>query len=303
MADTNKNAGRDTNPDLITGTPGSHPVATGVGAAAAGAAGAAIGSIVPGIGTVVGGVVGAIAGSVGGGYAGKAVGEMMDPTGTDEYWKEQHVSRDYAKGTSYDDLKPAYQYGATLADRGESPEFDETRARSDWESSGNKSLDFDRAAPAMRDEFDRKMKLREEQLRIEKERVTTGEVSLRKEVTTERKTVEVPVEREEVVITRRDVSGGESSADAGTIGDEEIRIPVSEERVNVSKETVVTGEVEIGKRKTTGTETVSDDVRKEHVRLENQGNVRVDDLGRQSQSPILSSSHSQNTTTPASWPG
>jgi len=278
MADKNKDtAGRDTNPDPITGAPGSHPVSTGVGAAAAGAAGAAIGSVVPGVGTVVGGVVGAIAGSVGGGYAGKAVGEMIDPTGTDEYWQKNHRNRDYAKGTSYDDLKPAYHYGASLADRGDSPVFDEKRARSGWESSGNKNLDFNRAAPAIRDEFDRKMKLREERLRIEKERVSAGQVNVRKEVTTERQNVQVPVEREEVVITRRDVSGGGSTADAGTIGDEEIRIPVSEERVNVSKDTVVTGEVEIGKRKTTDTQTVSDDVRKEKVRLENEGNVRVDD--------------------------
>jgi uncharacterized protein (TIGR02271 family) len=278
-SDTNKNAHRDTNPDPITKAPGSHPIATGVGAAAAGAAGAAIGSIVPGIGTVVGGVVGAIAGSVGGGYAGKAVGEMIDPTGTDEYWRENHKTRDYAKGADYDRLRPAYQYGATLADRSDSHEFDEPRARRDWESA-NKGMDYDTAAPAIRDEFDRKLKLREEQLRVEKSRVETGEVNLRKEVTTERKTVEVPVEREEVVITRRDVSGGAATADADLIGGEEIRIPVSEERVNVSKDTVVTGEVEVGTRKVTDTETVSGDVRKESVRVENPGNVRIDDRTR-----------------------
>jgi uncharacterized protein (TIGR02271 family) len=281
MADRNKtNAGRDTNPDPITGAPGSHPVSTGVGAAAAGAAGAAIGSIVPGVGTVVGGVAGAIVGAVGGGYAGKAVGEMIDPTGTEEYWKENYKARPYAKGTNYDELRPAYRYGATLADNCKTSEFDEARARREWEAYPEREgLPFERAKPAIQDEFNRRIQLKEEKLNVNKERVSAGEVNLRKEVTTERKTVEVPVEREEVVITRRDVSGTRS-ADGRPIGDEEIRIPVSEERVNVSKETVVTGEVEIGKRKMTGTETVSEDLRKENVKVDKTGNARIDDRTR-----------------------
>jgi uncharacterized protein (TIGR02271 family) len=125
------------------------------------------------------------------------------------------------------------------------------------------------------DEFDRKIQLREEQLRVNKQRVSAGEVSLREEVTTERKTVEVPAEREEVVITRRNVAG--APADAGTIEDEEIRVPLSEERVNVSKDTVVTGEVEVGKRKVTGTQSVSDDVRKETLKVDNQSNAKIDE--------------------------
>src|SRR4051794_28198101 len=44
------------NPDPLTGEPGSHPVATGLGAAAASAAGLAIGTAVAGpVGTVIGG--------------------------------------------------------------------------------------------------------------------------------------------------------------------------------------------------------------------------------------------------------
>jgi uncharacterized protein (TIGR02271 family) len=283
MADKNRttNAGRDTNPDPITGAPGSHPIATGVGAAAAGAAGAAIGSVVPGVGTVVGGVIGAIAGSVGGGYAGKAVGEMIDPTGTEEYWKENYKTREYAKGTNYDELRPAYRYGATLAEQSKTPDFDEARARRDWESNKEAAgLPYERAKDAIRDEFDRKLQLREEKLNVNKQRVAAGDVELRKEVTTERKTIEVPVEREEVVITRRDVSGGAAAA-AGTItGEEQIRVPVSEERVNVSKETVVTGEVGVEKRKVTDTQTVSEDLRKENVKVENTGNARVQDRTR-----------------------
>jgi len=271
------NSGRDSNPDPITKAPGSHPVSTGIGAAAAGAAGAAIGSVVPGVGTAVGGVVGAVVGAVGGGFAGKAVGEAIDPTGTDDYWRENYRTREYVKDDAdYETYRPAYQYGARLADRGTSPDdFDENTARAEWESNpDNRGLDFDTAKGAMRDEMNRRIQLREEQLNVQKNRVSAGEVNVRKEVTTEHKQIDVPVEREEVVITRHP---GTSARDAGPIRDEEIRVPVSEEQVNVSKNTVVTGEVDVAKRKTTETKTVADDVRKENLRVDKTGNARVVD--------------------------
>jgi len=57
----------------------------------------------------------------------------------------------------------------------------------------------------------------------------------------------------------------------GTIGqNEEIRIPLSEERVNVSKSTVVTEEVEVGKRQVAGVERVSDTVRHEELIVDGQ---------------------------------
>ena len=274
---TNETTGRDANPDPITGKPGSHPVATGVGAAAAGAAGAAIGSVVPGIGTAIGGAVGAVIGAVGGGVAGHAVGEAIDPTGTDDYWRDNYKTRDYVEEeTDYDRYRPAYQYGAAFADRCETPQYDEKLARTGWESSdAGKRLDYDHAKGAIQDEFNRRMKLREERLNVNKQRVSAGEVGVHKEVVTERKTIEVPVEREEVVITRHATS--QPGRDAGPIRDEEIRVPVSEERVNVSKDTVVTGEVDVSKRKVTETRTVSDDVKKEELRVDKTGNARIDD--------------------------
>lgn len=285
-----KNVDRDANPDAITGAPGSHPVSTGVGAAAAGAAGAVIGSVVPGIGTVVGGVIGAVVGSVGGGYAGKAVGEAMDPTNDDEYYRRRHATSDYVqKGTEFSTVKPAYDYGRNLGSTGTVDAsfdatvgstalraYDEDTVRSQWEATPHaKTLPYEQAAPAIRDAYDRTLKLREEQLRVSKDRVQAGEVSLRKEITTETKTIEVPIEREEVVITRRSAS---STGDAGTIGDdEEIRVPVSEERVNVTKDTIVTGEVDISKRTVTDKQTVTGEVRKENVKVDRTGNTRIDD--------------------------
>jgi len=117
------------------------------------------------------------------------------------------------------------------------------------------------------------MELREEQLRATKQPVETGEVRVRKEVTTEHKTLDVPVQREEVVIERRPVSGTASSGDIKS--GEEIRIPVREEKVNVEKQAVVKEEVTVGKRTVTDHERVSGDVRKENVRIEREGDVDI----------------------------
>ncbi|WP_151733090.1 YsnF/AvaK domain-containing protein [Paenibacillus tengchongensis] len=123
------------------------------------------------------------------------------------------------------------------------------------------------------EEDERKLRLREEQLDVSKNRVQTGEVNVRKEIVEEQKTINVPVSHEEIVIERRPVSGDTA---AGTIGQEEtIRIPVSEEKVEVSKNTVVTGEVDIHKREVQSTEQVKDTVKREEARVDKSGDVKV----------------------------
>jgi len=118
------------------------------------------------------------------------------------------------------------------------------------------------------------MELKEERLRAEKHPVETGEVSVRKEVHTETKSIEVPVEREEVVIERTPTHGRPTAA-GHVRGQEEIRIPVHEEQVNVTKEPVVTEEVRVGKRTVQDTEHVSGQVRKEEIKVERTGDVDV----------------------------
>jgi len=117
-----------------------------------------------------------------------------------------------------------------------------------------------------------------EQLHADKRSVKTGEVTVRKEVHTENKTLEVPVTREEVVIERTPVHG--RAATEGIVsGDlregEQIRIPVREDQVTVSKEAVVTEEVKVGKRMVQDTERVSGQVRKEEIKVEQTGDVNV----------------------------
>jgi len=166
MANDNTNRGRtdatdhDRNPDAITGTPGSHPVGTGVGAAAAGAAGAAIGSVIPGAGTVIGGAVGAVVGAVAGGLAGKGVAEAINPTEEDEYWRNEYKNRPYYQaGSDYDQqYAPAYRYGYTSAAQHTGRSWDEveTDLGRDWNTNrGNSNMDWDRARMAARDAWDR----------------------------------------------------------------------------------------------------------------------------------------------------
>jgi len=127
------------------------------------------------------------------------------------------------------------------------------------------------AASAAATTGERTMKLHEEQLHATKQPVEAGEVRVRKEVTTEHKTLDVPVTREEVVVERRPASGQASAADIRP--GEEVRIPVREEQVRVEKEAVVKEEVHVGKRKVQDTEHVGGTVRKEEVRVEQEGDV------------------------------
>jgi len=132
------------------------------------------------------------------------------------------------------------------------------------------------ATSGVQDEFHqpRSLRLREEQLNVTKQREQTGEVNLRKEVVAEQKTVNVPVTHEEVVIEQHAVTGGQ--VDNTPIGEgESIRVPVSEEQVNVSKDTVTTGEVSIGKRDVQETQQVTDNVRREEARVEQQGDAPI----------------------------
>jgi len=117
------------------------------------------------------------------------------------------------------------------------------------------------------------VKVHEERLHAHKTPVQTGEVHVRKEVTTEQQTLNVPVTREEVVIERHPASGHASASEIRS--GEEIRIPVKEERVNVSKDTVVKEEVSVGKRTVTENEPVTGTVRKEEVHVEREGDVKV----------------------------
>jgi uncharacterized protein (TIGR02271 family) len=131
------------------------------------------------------------------------------------------------------------------------------------------------AAPARTAEGERTLHLREEELRVNKERSRAGEVRVGKEVVEEQRTIDVPVTREEVVIER---TPGDMQPDDHAVGEhagETIRVPVSEERVDVEKVAVETEEVRVGKREVTEQRQVTDTVRREEARIDTEGDVRV----------------------------
>jgi len=123
------------------------------------------------------------------------------------------------------------------------------------------------------------VELHEEQLNVSKTPVQTGEVKVRKEVHTEHKTIDVPVSREEVVIERTPVHSGHVASGNIQAG-QEIRIPVREEQVNVQKNMVTKEEVRVGTRKVEDTKHVSEDLRKEDIKVETQGKVDVHDKNK-----------------------
>lgn len=125
-------------------------------------------------------------------------------------------------------------------------------------------------------EEQRSIRLREEMLQAEKQRIQTGEVTLHKEVVIEQKTIEVPVQHEEVVIERHPVSGEQVSETPISEG-EVIRIPVSEEQVHITKTPVVTGEVSVSKRTVEEEKEFTGTVQREELHVERKGNAQINE--------------------------
>lgn len=124
----------------------------------------------------------------------------------------------------------------------------------------------------------------EEQLQVGTERVEAGRARLRKYVVTEQQTVQVPVHREEVRIEREPITEtnrGDALAGAD-IAEEEHEVVLTEERPVVTTEAVPVERVRLGTETVTETETVSGQVRKEQIELDDdtaaRERLRIDHL-------------------------
>jgi len=206
------------------------------------------------------------------GMAGVGFGGMSDTAST----RTDYVTDDM--GTGLNDGSPMVSSDSDIRRDTYTDSYATTNSdmRSDTLSnttySDGLTTDYDRTA----DQDEGTIRLREEQLSVDKTRVQSGEVTLRKEIIEEQQTIQVPVTHEEIVIERRAVTDGVS--DSTPIGTEEvIRIPVSEEQIHITKSQVVTGEVAIGKREVQETQQVRDTVRREEVRLDQNGNPIISD--------------------------
>jgi uncharacterized protein (TIGR02271 family) len=108
----------------------------------------------------------------------------------------------------------------------------------------------------------------EERLNVSKKTSST-QYTITKEPVTEKKTIEVPVTREEIIVEKRPPKGSPSSSSAqGPVKSKtEIKVPLSREEVEVTKEPFVKEEVVVKKKPVTETRTVSDTVTSERINM------------------------------------
>jgi uncharacterized protein (TIGR02271 family) len=125
---------------------------------------------------------------------------------------------------------------------------------------------YDTSGPTTDDAMTRS----EEQVRVGTTQQEAGRVRLRKYVTTEQETHTVPVRKEKAVIEREPVT--DANVGAATSGpdlsEEEHEIVLNEERVQVEKTVTPVERVRLGSETVTDQETVTEDVRKEHIEAE-----------------------------------
>ena len=143
---------------------------------------------------------------------------------------------------------------------------DKTDGRSKDDGQQEKSRDVD----------EKSVKLRKEELDIAKNWVDIGKVEVGKEIVEEKQTIHVPVSHEEVIIERRTINEP-SERPIGEDDNENFSMSVGEERVEVGKHTMVTGEVSAHKRAVEEDREVTETVRHEEARINEDGEARIVD--------------------------
>lgn len=119
---------------------------------------------------------------------------------------------------------------------------------------------------------DVKMQLRKEEMKISKDKVQTGEVSIHKEVLTKKENITVPVRQEELVIEKKvfdPQSNSESNAHTETI-----RIPISKERIDIHKEPVTLENVSVSNHKYKEIKHITETLKKEIPHVDIKENIR-----------------------------
>ncbi len=130
---------------------------------------------------------------------------------------------------------------------------------------------------------DAKILLREEELDISKKWTKTGDVTIYKEIIQEEKKVIVPVTREEIVIQKRVLNA--TDPNASDIKPEIIRIPLSEEQIQVSKHKVILNDISAYKHKIEETLHIDETLKKEKLHLDVMGNPVIVESNQGSTDP------------------
>ena len=109
--------------------------------------------------------------------------------------------------------------------------------------------------------------LREEKVKIEKQNKVIEEIHINKKKVQETKTIQVPIKREELVVKSRPLL---KNADGEEVwGEEETTIiPLKEEKVEVTIESVHTEDVHIHKNKKQTIENQKEQIKKEELNID-----------------------------------
>lgn len=186
-----------------------------------------------------------------------------------EYYSMEYSAADYDGDVRRDDVRTdagAAGVAGTAGVAGVADRRDEAVVDGDRRD----VTDRDRRDVADRDRRDvtdaDSVVVKDEHLNVGTERRASGRVRLRKQAYTTTETVEVPVTREEVVVERESVDP--NSAEARTAGrDGDVEVTTYEETPVVNK-TVDAEKVSLGKRQVQDTETVTEEVRHEDVKVD-----------------------------------
>lgn len=130
---------------------------------------------------------------------------------------------------------------------------------------------------------DQTLKLYQERLIANKNRVKTGEVTVGKHVETETARVSVPIEKERVVVERVTPTDAERAVDPSTVnfgGGEMARMEIYEETPDIHKEAFVREEVRVKKVVDQETVEAQDTIRREELDVDAEGRTVEDRTGR-----------------------
>jgi uncharacterized protein (TIGR02271 family) len=154
----------------------------------------------------------------------------------------------------------------------------------EYAGTGRTTADAGRDADADRDDAgrdtsgpttDQAMTRSEEELQVGTQTRERGRARLRKHVTTETQQVTVPVQREEVRVEREPIT--DANLDAATSGpaisEDEHEVTLREEEVVVDKRAVPKERVRLDTETVTDERQVSEEVRKEHIEVDDQDRV------------------------------
>lgn len=125
-----------------------------------------------------------------------------------------------------------------------------------------------------------KMQLRKEQMKISKNKIQTGEVSIHKEVLTEEKNITVPVKREELVIEKTVYDPQFHNESAHT---ETIRIPISEERIDIHKQPVTLEDISVSNHQYKEVKHITETLKREMPHISTKGDAKIVDVDQRNE--------------------